>query len=353
MNRPVAILISDVHYSLTTLELADNAMRQAIAKANELKVPLIVAGDLHDTKANLRAECTNRMIETFDLLTQNAYILVGNHDKINEKSDTNALNFLYKNSRDANDNYYNGGTEAEPGRDIIASSRFTNDIAINGMSLQFIPYQHNPDELRKRLKKIDKGSTIICHQGLEGSNSGEYIQDKSAINYQDVAGMRIISGHYHTRQTIALPKMGKWDYIGNPYTLNYGEANDPPKGYQILMSDGSLEFVSTNLRRHIIFEYIQDDVARPVPTPNQEDLYWVKAKGSREFLSACTKRFISRILRLDIDFKLTLEPTDLNITALSKTLTSSELLDSLIDSIDNTPETKDRLKSTWKSLCES
>ena len=80
MANPRAVLISDVHYNLQTLPLADAAMRQAIQKANELQVPLIVAGDLHDTKANLRGECINAMLETFNTCEQDIYFLIGNHD---------------------------------------------------------------------------------------------------------------------------------------------------------------------------------------------------------------------------------------------------------------------------------
>ena len=52
-RSPIAVLISDIHYNINTLPVADAALRQAIAKANELDVVLIVTGDLHDTKANL------------------------------------------------------------------------------------------------------------------------------------------------------------------------------------------------------------------------------------------------------------------------------------------------------------
>lgn len=328
MNKPIAVLISDIHYSLPTLELADNAMRQAIFKADELKIPLIVAGDLHDTKANLRGECVNRMLETFMLVTTECYILRGNHDQINEKSEEHSLNFL----------------KMLPGIVVIDRIPSPQDV-------RFIPYQHDTQKLRAYLKTIKKGSTIIMHQGIEGSNSGDYIQDKSAINPEDVAGMRVISGHYHTRQTIKLPDGGTWDYIGNPYTLNYGEANDPPKGFQILMNDGSLEFIPTNLRKHVVIDF-----KMPPQEPPQKyspgDLVWVKFKGSRTELTYVSKKQIGEFLGLT-DFKLTLEPTDLNIKISTKQLSNTELLDSLIDSTDTTPETKGRLKSTWKSLCES
>ena len=93
-RKPVAVLISDVHYNLNNLKLADAAMRQATDKAQILGVPFIVAGDLHDTKANLRGECVNAILETFSHLKLKALVLVGNHDKINEKSEDNALGFL-------------------------------------------------------------------------------------------------------------------------------------------------------------------------------------------------------------------------------------------------------------------
>src|ERR1700722_9570126 len=96
VRKPIAVLISDVHYNLQTLPLADAAMRQAVFKANTLDVPLIVAGDLHDTKANLRGECIKAMLNTLSLTKHRAHILIGNHDKINEKSPLteNSLHFL-------------------------------------------------------------------------------------------------------------------------------------------------------------------------------------------------------------------------------------------------------------------
>lgn len=342
MTKPIAVLISDIHYSLPTLELADVAMRQAVTRSNELLVPLIVAGDLHDTKANLRGECVNRMLETFNKAKDDVFFIVGNHDRLNEKAPEHALNFL--------DNDY--------------PTRFIVDVPIvraGPKGIILLPYYHDPAELRSALKDIPKGSTIIMHQGIEGSNSGDYIQDKSAIHLEDVAGMRVISGHYHTRQTIKLPEGGTWDYIGNPYTLNYGEANDPPKGFQILMSDGSLEFVPTNLRKHVVIEYAQNRINggyahfETIPNRRRGDLIWVKAKGSRLWLNTLTKTWLNdEIGDLGTDFKLTLEPTDLdiNMTQLER-LNGSQLFDSLIDSTDTNQETKARLKTTWKSLCES
>jgi DNA repair exonuclease SbcCD nuclease subunit len=328
MSEPIAVLISDVHYSLKTLELADAAMRQAIDKANSLGVQLIVAGDLHDTKANMRAECMNAMLNTFAMANVQPYVLVGNHDKVHEKSIDNSLNFL-------------GGLAV-----IVNVPQFHPFLDIN-----LIPYQADlagfiPAEV----------SINIVHQGFLGANAGEYIQDRTAVDAGKVQGCRIISGHYHARQTIKLPKKGKWDYIGNPYTLSFAEANDPEKGYQILYEDGSLEFVPTRLRKHVIINAWQnwDKIEHDSYTAAPGDLVWVKFSGKKEFLDAWTKERIAANIGLKGPFRLDLIP-DISVFAgdakASKSLTKEEYFDSLIDtSTGVTQERKEVLKSLWKSL---
>lgn len=329
MSKPIAVLISDVHYSLPNLKLADSAMRMAINKANSLNVPLIVAGDLHDTKANLRGECVNAILETWKLCRTRTYVLIGNHDKINEKSEENALGFL------------EGHTE------IVAKP--LDRTKWGGFYL--IPYHSDPDELRAYLKTIPKGSTLIMHQGLQSSDSGDYIHDKSAINKSDVSGFRVISGHYHTRQSIDLPDNGTWDYIGSPYTQSFGEALDPEKGFQVLMSDGSLEFIPTNLRRHRIIEYnVGDRGASGLERARLDGLVWIKVSGTKEQLQGMTKDKVFDIFGIK-DFRLDLIPTDTQTTPPVKSINNADLMDNLIDSLTNTSDNrKIRLKELWRHL---
>lgn len=321
--RQIAILISDVHYSLPTLEIAEAAMRLAVAKANSLKVPLIVCGDLHETKANLRAECVNAMIATMKIADIMPIVLVGNHDLINEKSDRNSLGFL------------------EAYVELIDEPSQWLDLPIT-----FIPYQSDKN---KFIEALSWCSTLIVvsHQGLTSSLHGEYLQDKSAVTPKDVAGRRVISGHYHTRQTIKLPEGGSWDYVGNPYTLNFGEAHDPEKGFQILYEDGSLEFVPTNLRKHIVIK--MDEASRPNIQVKPGDIVLVKLSGTREHVSEMTKVKVGQILGLK-EFRLDVEVTGVMIPRLDK-VDGPKLLDAIIDASDNSADLKQRLKSNWRKLC--
>lgn len=329
MSRPIAVLTSDVHYNLQTLPLADSVMRQAINKANSLNVPLIVAGDLHDTKANLRGECVNQMIETFKLCDQKSYVIIGNHDLINESSKEHSLNFL------------------EPYTEIVNTPYFYNELgAINGNSIWLLPYFTDPNECQKILSRIDLKSCIIMHQGLKDGHMGDYIRDHSAITKSDVAGLRIISGHYHTRQTIDLPNGGKWDYIGNPYTLTFGEANDPEKGFQILHNDGTLEFVPTNLRKHVIISCMAHNYKTKIVTAQADDLVWVKMSATVN--DVVTRKDISEWLNRD-SFKFTVDYIPSHLTIEVKTdQTQESLLDEMLDKLPNSA----KLKALWRGLCE-
>jgi len=331
MSKPVAVLISDVHYNVHTLKLADAAMRQAIARANELSIPLIVAGDLHDTKANLRGECVNAMLETFSLCNNMPFVMRGNHDSLNEKSEEHSLNFLK--------------------HQAYLVDRYTYDSDTN---LHLFAYFNNTEELLRYRSNLPDGETCIMHQGLQSSNSGDYFQDHSALAPKDVAGLRIISGHYHTRQTIALPNGGQWDFVGNPYTLTWGEAKDPVKGYQILYDDGSLEFVATGLRRHAIEEIPFDNLKNYKLNSFPTDLLWVKISGTQEQLSTLSRQKVADALSLPptgwkLDF-LPADTTPTQIGIITPVVTQNVLLDNIIDSMQNTStKQKIRVKELWKS----
>lgn len=316
-------------------------MRMAIAKANDLGIPLIVAGDLHDTKANLRGECVSAMIKTFGLCAQEPIVLRGNHDALNEKSKEHSLEFLSHLVKLID----------EPQAYRSKPSGLGNYPVDTGVF--FIPYQHDVNELSAILATVPKKQVIIMHQGLKGSNSGEYFVDRSAISVDDLAGRRVISGHYHNRQTTVLPEGGLHDFIGNPYTLTFGEANDPVKGFQVLYNDGSLEFVPTDLRKHIVIECHASDLSKCSISINPQDLMWVKLTGTTDELAKITKAQLAIDLDIPGPFKLDKIPVDTVVESQEDTpnVSNPELLDNLIDSLSNTDkERKERLKALWKEF---
>ncbi len=340
MGKPVAVLISDIHYNMKNLTLADAALRMSVAKAKELSVPLIVAGDLHDSKAQIRAECMNAMIATLSLEPSVYKIIIpGNHCMINEKSSDHSLGFLNKICN------------------IIDKPGFVPKNLIwdvGPLGFYYIPYQSDASVIVDALKGLPEGLTIIMHQGVLGADIGAYIQDKTSLPKETFKDFRVISGHYHKHQDIKCGRprkgaVGLFSYLGSPYTQSFAEANDGPKGFHVLGDDGILTMVPTNLRKHVIVECTVDTLLNTAVDANPGDLVWFKVTGLRSQLQTITKTCIREHVLNIADFKLDLIPTDgakpqsIKIEAKS----DLELMDELIMNLEDTEEHKAYLKSLY------
>lgn len=338
-RRPIAVLTADVHYNQNTLLIADAAMRQAIAKANELGVPFIVAGDLHDTKAILRGECVKTMISTFETAEVPVYVIVGNHCKINEKSDDHSLEFL------------------RPFVTRIVDSPVHLTRATSGDNLDswLLPYYSDSASLQAVLDTLPKDSRLIMHQGLQTAYMGHYVVDKTSLPTEAFADFRVISGHYHKAQDIKCGRprkgaVGLFSYIGNPYSLSFGEAQDGSKGFQVLYDDGLMEQVPTNLRKHVVVETHVNELIYEYGL-DPKDLLWLKIKGPKSELAKLKKKELGDKLLGHSNFKLDLIATDSNkIEDKADGLQDTEVLDMLIEAMPDSADQRSYLKQLWREI---
>lgn len=339
--------MSDVHYSLNNLELSDKAFRAAIDKAADLGVPLIDAGDITNDKAILRGEVVNRLIETMLYAKSKqveVFLLVGNHSLLNEKGKDHALNFL------------------KPYATIIDSHAY---VWFGDTRVTLIPYQNDPEKLKSAIEHRH-ADILIMHQGFLGAQMGDYIQDKTSIDPALVKDFTVISGHYHRHQTLTSIKakeaemypmgVGTMTYIGSPFTTSFGEANDGPKGFLVLNSDGTYTREILNLRKHVKIECTWDEVSwldsdRSPYTFLAQDLHWLKVSGPYSELQKLNKQEIGMRLFGHTNFKLDLIPTDAAPTDIEvEKLTSEQVFDTLIDNTSESDEQKADLKRLWRSL---
>lgn len=325
LNKPLAVLISDVHYSLGTLALADKAFRTAIDKAAELRVPLVDCGDITNDKALLRAEVMNALIETMRYANDKdvkVYLLVGNHSLVNEKAKEHALNFL------------------SPYVTVVSAP-----ASIDGFN--FIPYQSSKEDFLAALNQFPKKCTVITHQGFMGAFMGEYVQDKSSVDPSLCLDYTIFSGHYHKHQSLQTVT-----YIGNPYTLSFAEANDGPKGFLILNHNNTYTRVYTNLRKHVTCAVDVGSIGK-IKDINPSDLVWVKLEGLEEDLVKVNKIKLSESLfdTPPVVFKLDKVPRKSNKKLDNKQpLIPSEMFDSLIETLPCSKKQVDVLKTLWKEV---
>lgn len=343
-SKPVAVLISDLHFTVPTLELASQSLVHALEKGQELQVPVIIAGDLLDAKAIIRAEVANRLVSIFSHCEGRVVVMMGNHDMINEKGSEHSLNFLR-----------------------TLTEVVSNPVLDKDTGLWFIPYQNDPERLQALLKDIEEGVTLIMHQGVLGADMGHYVKDSTSLPREAFQDFRVISGHYHKAQDIKCGRprkgaVGLFSYIGSPYTISFAEAGDGPKGFRVLWSDGTLESVPTDLREHRIFnrttqeifnmierDDVKSDFGFPELHPN--DVLWFKVTGPVSELDKVKKVDIAKHVIGHSNFKLDKIPTEYILTAEApKERKDWELLDSIIDRLPESPVKKEELKKLWREV---
>lgn len=327
--EPICVCISDLHFNATTLPLASQALRLALRHAESLKVPLVIGGDLNDSKAIIRGEVANELISILQHAETKVYILVGNHDLLNEKGETSGLNYL------------------APYAEIVQGNGQTLE---ENPGVALIPYQNNVDNFKLVLGFYAAGTFIIMHQGVQGALAGDYIVDRTAIPGEWLKPYTVISGHYHKHQTV-----GTCTYIGSPFTMTFGEADDGPKGFLILYNDGSFVQNELHLRRHVIIDYTVEELAEAMadstPVTRSNDLLWIKVSGPATELAKIKKKDIGDSLIGHQNFKLDKLPTDSKtLDHKAQQLTGEQLFDSLIDGTAESDGKKKELKALWREV---
>lgn len=327
-NDAVAVLISDIHFNVKTITSASIALNLAFTRALELRIPLIITGDLNDTKSIIRGEVANILVKIFKSwsgkLVESPTILIGNHDRLNEAGKEHSLNFL------------------------SPWARIVNEPLVGG-NFYFIPYCSTNQEFKEAIAKTPKDTIVITHQGYKGAFMGEYVQDKSSVDPMELSGLKIFSGHYHRHQSV-----GPVTYVGSPYTTSFGEANDGPKGFLTIDAHGGYEHVTVALPRHVVVcGVLLDQGVLELSMQEQfteHDRLWVKIYGSTINLKGLTKKHIEDSLGRK-DFKLDLIPTDevlQDIDIIDKT--NEQIVDELIDNLKITSHNKEELKQLWRQL---
>jgi DNA repair exonuclease SbcCD nuclease subunit len=325
MSKPLFVVISDIHFSLNNLSLASKALRAALKKAEDLNIPLVIAGDLQNDKDIIRGKVANELIDILKPAKIPVYILEGNHDKLNEKGVEHGLNYL------------------RPYATILDHSI---SLLFNKIAVLFVPYQSDKDAFRQKVTQERDGRIVVCHQGFLGAAMGDYIQDKSSIDPSLMKDFIVISGHYHRHQTI-----GTVTYIGSPYTITFGEANDGPKGFLIVNEDGSFTREILNLRKHVVIECDVADLTHESQSLNKNDLIWLKIKGPQSDLIKIDKSELGMRLFGHTNYKLDKIVTDSEKATIEvDKLTYAEIMDQLIDGVPDSEEHKVKLKQLWRNL---
>lgn len=266
------VWITDIHFSLATLQVACFCFREALRKAQELSVPLVVSGDTNDTKAVLRSEVVRAittMLEEF--ADVEVVFLVGNHDLDNERNqNSNCLYFLK----------------------AVKNATLVENIMFDENHWGLIPYQNSAEKFRESVQYLKgKVRRIICHQGFFGAKMGSYAVDQTSVSPLEMNDFDIVlTGHYHEHHRVG-PK-DNIIYGGSPYTVSFAEAGQKKFIHVVTMQavGATIESIETEARRHVSIKYEQNDhETRMIVKVRPEDLLRIELFGEKAWINKFSK----------------------------------------------------------------
>lgn len=251
MKEALALLVNDLHVTSDNIPEFEKNWREAFSVCRKYGIKdLIIGGDVFTARASqtlpvllaMKKACVYANINGFNLT-----IAYGNHDCPNPKS---TLSYCH---------LYSAFTCVEVVDKFKMIGWYGSDIQLYVIS--YFPendgFKEVLDEVIDECKDSAFGledTILYIHEGVHGALGDFEIEDECPQEWFE--GFKaVLCGHYHNRVKI---KGTNIEYIGSSRQHNFGE--DEEKGYTILYSDGSTEFVKNEVNtRYRTIEADYDD----------------------------------------------------------------------------------------------
>lgn len=245
MKEPIALLVNDIHVSKDNIPEFNNNWNEMLSICQRERIEdVVVGGDMFTSRASQTLSTLQAVKANLDKTSALGIfttIAEGNHDKIVFEL-SYGYNHLWCGMKNVEiiDFYkvmiWDGCDFA-----LLVLSYFPE----NGPFLDILN-QAVESILKNEANTIRSKTDIILyiHEGIHGA-LGDF-EIEMELPQEPLLGFRaVLCGHYHNRCRI---KGTNIEYIGSSRQHNFGE--DEEKGYTILYSDGTYEFVKNevNLR---------------------------------------------------------------------------------------------------------
>lgn len=202
--------------------------------AEELGNPVLILGDLLDTKEVVRSRCLNLVYDRLKRSRLQFTILVGNHDWHNLQCEDHSLRIL---------------SELPNTRIVDRPTR----LKMGAHSALLMPYYHDVAQFEAVLDSEEPCELLVMHQGVSGFDYGNgriAEQEEGVIPLRLLKRFKkVISGHFHAYQ-----EKGNLVFLGTPFSHSFGESNQE-KYIGIFHEDSlELELIETPFPRHVTIE---------------------------------------------------------------------------------------------------
>lgn len=241
------LLLNDIHISKDNIPDFSLNWNEALSVCKRMNIHTIVlGGDLFFSRAS---QTLDVLLSVHDALltarSMNIDVILanGNHDLVNQEALRGYCHIF-----DQHDNV------------LVIDEYHTLSNPEWSFSLHVIPYFPEDGSFIEKLNEvkenefnINKLNYLYIHEGINGALSRPADKELPANIFCDFD--KVFVGHYHNRCKVA-PHI---EYIGSSRQHNFGE--DEEKGYTILYTDGTAEFIKNRAnQRYMVLDIPEDKV---------------------------------------------------------------------------------------------
>lgn len=243
-NQACALLINDIHISKDNIAEFQKNWGEAIkiCKENDIE-EIVVGGDLWLSRSaqTLSTLLAVRKAILTAVQDYGLYITLalGNHDKVNQE-EIEGYNHIFSDYKS-----------------VELVDEFLEIDYTDDMSLWVMSYFPENGSFIERLNKLKEGlnqnkkNILYIHEGIRGGLNTPSDDELPAHLFSEFD--KVLVGHYHDRKKISGTNI---EYIGASRQHNFGE--DEEKGYTILYSDGSTQFIKNEANQR--YKVIEVDI---------------------------------------------------------------------------------------------
>lgn len=278
-KKPLALLVNDLHISKDNIEEFMLNWEEALSICLKRKIGhIVVGGDLFTSRSSQTLPVLTAIYESLRLAHERYDVYVtlipGNHDRSNQE-ETNSYCHLYRQCpgvRVADE--YEILLWPEYNLLLLAVSYFPENGSFTERFKRI-----TADVLRKYSDTIRSKEDVILylHEGIHGALGDFDIPGELPQELFKGYGA-VLVGHFHNRTKI---KGTNIEYIGASRQTSFGE--DEEKGYTILYSDGSYEFVKNEVnKRYVTLEIDADQIGNYRPDDDERYLRKIKVRATEQ-----------------------------------------------------------------------
>lgn len=247
-KHPFALLINDIHVSKDNIPEFQKNWEEAVSVCTQHCIDrIVIGGDLWLSRS-AQTLSTMLAVKWALKMTASKNILViiaeGNHDLVDQES------------LEGYSHVFSEYPNVEVIDDFAIYEMLDGDAATDLFVMSYFPengsFTKRYEDMIQEIME-DRKSVLYIHQGIRGGLSTASDDELPADMFKQFSS--VLVGHYHNRKVIAGTNI---EYIGASRQHNFGE--DQEKGYTILYTDGTYEFVKNqaNIRYKVIDIDISD-----------------------------------------------------------------------------------------------